>query len=122
MNGDNFVLLQSFKLLEASRDVLCYTELVIWATHLGDGPPEFGYVELQARAWACICSPARSPGLLCGCAAPVRHARGESWIKLGFVYILGLFHRSRSVFEMFVYLENSVTCIRACAINALQRH
>lgn len=77
--------------------------------HLSDSPPEFGYTELRTDAWAWACSPTCPLGLFCVYAAPVRHARGESWIKLGFVYILGVRHRSRSVFQMFVYLENSVT-------------
>lgn len=50
----------------------------------------------------------------------VRHAGGEPWIKLGFVYNLGMFCRSFAALSVFVYRENSVTCITG-TVNALQR-
>lgn len=74
-----------------------------------------GYRELHV----CVCSLTCPPSLFCGCATLVWQTRGEFWVKLGFVYNLGVFCRSFAVF-LSVYRENSVTCITG-PVNALQR-
>lgn len=80
-----------------------------WSTRVG-------YRELHV--W--VCSLSCPLTLFCACATLVRHAGGEPWIKLGFVYNLGMFCRSFAAVSVLVYRENSVTCITG-TVNALQR-